>query len=547
MYKVLLLLFLPFAALAHGDEVHTGGNTAGGAYFSSESISDKYELLLKYGHLQPGREHELTLFVSDYATNLPQDSLSLTVSCPELPGATFEVHRMQPGVYALHATFPEARAYTLAVGINGPRGADLIALPGIEAGKELPGAGQAAEAGSDRNLSTGLMFALGILLGSVLMLLLSRLLSRRLGTKGAAAVIVLLAWPASTADVLAHGDEPHGEPGPGGALSADFIMPKETQFVFAIETDRIVPGKYQASTVLNATVVPADNGQAVVSSPQTGTLTRLNTRTGAQVAKGQVLGVVQTTLDPSTRIGIESERNALRAELAAAQKAYDRLQSLSDIAAKRDLDEARARLERARSNLALLSGSTGRFVTLRAPIAGTVDQFNLAPGSTVNAGETLFTINNTARVIIEAQVFPRDLDQVRAGRSFVVERSGDVPVTMPARLLSVTPVVDPTNQSQRVLFELPDAGGRFSIGELVSVRVLGAPAGSALLLPNAALTEVGGKAAVFVKDAAEHYRLVYVEPGDNSGTHTAIRAGIEEGQRVVISGAYQMKMVYLDQ
>jgi hypothetical protein len=40
---------------------------------------------------------------------------------------------------------------------------------------------------------------------------------------------------------------------------------------------------------------------------------------------------------------------------------------------------------------------------------------------------------------------------------------------------------------------------------------------------------------------------VYVEPGDNSGTHTAIRAGIEEGQRVVISGAYQMKMVYLDQ
>lgn len=181
------------------------------------------------------------------------------------------------------------------------------------------------------------------------------------------------------------------------------------------------------------------------------------------------------------------------------------------------------------------------------PIGGTVDQFNLAPGSTVNAGETLFTISNTARVVIEAQVFPRDIDQVRAGQSFLVERGGDVPVSLPVRLLSVTPTVDPTNQAQRVLFELANARGQFSIGELVSVRVPGAQAGSALLLPNDAITEIGGKAAVFVKDAAEHYSLVYVELGDNNGSHTAIRSGVEEGERAVIYGAYQMKMVYLNQ
>jgi cobalt-zinc-cadmium efflux system membrane fusion protein len=546
MKKVMFFLLFPLLAQAHGDEVHTGVNTGAGGYFSAEAVSEKYELLLKYGSIEPGREASLTLFVSDYVSNLPEDSLTLTVNSPELAGAAFTTSRLQPGIYAVHGTFPEARAYTLVVNINGPHGADLVALPGIEAGKSLPG-GEEQEQAASGGLSTGLMFAAGVLLGALLMLVIGRGLRGRQGRRISTAILVLLAWPVSTIDVRAHGDEPHGKQQQGGGLSASFIMPKETQFLFAIQTDRITPGKYQASTVLNAAVVPADNGQAVVSSPQTGTLTRLNTRTGATVAKGQVLAVVQTTLDPSSRISLESERNALRAEVVAAQRAYDRLSALQDIAAKKDLDEARARLETARSNINLLSGSTGRYVTLRAPITGTVDQLNLAPGSTINAGETLFTISNTARVIIEAQVFPRDIDQVRTGQSFVVERGGDVPVSMPVRLVSVTPTVDPTNQAQRVLFELPNANGRFSIGELLSVRVLGASTGSALLLPNQAITEIGGKAAVFVKDAAEHYSLVYVELGDNNGTHTAIRAGVEEGERAVINGAYQMKMVYLNQ
>jgi cobalt-zinc-cadmium efflux system membrane fusion protein len=547
MKKILPLLFLPLLALAHGDEVHTGAGSGAGGYFSTEGVSDKYEVLVKYPEIQPEREADLTLFISDYTTNLPMDSLTLAVSSPEISGSSFTATRIRPGVYALHASFPDQKAYTLVININGPRGADLIGLPGIEVGKQLPDSAESQADTQDAAMSAGLMFALGVLLGSVLVLLIGWGLRRRLGPKTSAAMLILLAWPVSTIDVQAHGDEPHGDEPAGGGLSANFIMPKETQFLFRIETDRIASGKYQASAVLNATVLPAENGQAVLSSPQTGTLTRLNARTGAMVSKGQVLAVVEITLDPSTKITIESERNVLRAELAAAQKAYDRLVALADIAAKKDIDEARARLDRARANLGVVSGNTGRFVTLRAPISGVVSQFNLAPGSTVNAGETLFTINNTSRVVIEAQVFPQDLPQLRLAKSFLLERAGDRPASVPVRLLSVTPTVDPTNQSQRVLFELSNAQGAFSIGELVSVRAVGAPTAATLLLPNEAITELSGKAAVFVKAAAEHYSLVYVETGDNNGTHTAIRQGVEEGERVAVGGAYQMKMVYLNQ
>ncbi|MBK8426250.1 MAG: hypothetical protein IPL27_09925 [Lewinellaceae bacterium] len=59
MKKSLLFLHLLFLATvplqAHGDEVATGGKSATTGYFSTENVSDKYELLLKYTHLDPGQ------------------------------------------------------------------------------------------------------------------------------------------------------------------------------------------------------------------------------------------------------------------------------------------------------------------------------------------------------------------------------------------------------------------------------------------------------------------------------------------------------------
>ena len=56
-----------------------------------------------------------------------------------------------------------------------------------------------------------------------------------------------------------------------------------------------------------------------------------------------------------------------------------------------------------------------------------------------------------------------------------------------------------------------------------------------------------GKPVVFLKQAAEKYTVSYVQLGHNNGTHTSIIKGIDEGQRAVVNGSYQLKMIYLNQ
>jgi membrane fusion protein, heavy metal efflux system len=69
----------------------------------------------------------------------------------------------------------------------------------------------------------------------------------------------------------------------------------------------------------------------------------------------------------------------------------------------------------------------------------------------------------------------------------------------------------------------------------------------ALSLPNAAISQVNGKPAVFVKESPETFRVVYVATGTNNGDRTAITKGLENGEKIVINSAYQLKMMYLNQ
>ena len=64
--KIIFLLLVPFSVLAHGGEDHSAPKKETGkssAYFSSEGVSDIYELFLKYQPLKPGKEAVLKLLL----------------------------------------------------------------------------------------------------------------------------------------------------------------------------------------------------------------------------------------------------------------------------------------------------------------------------------------------------------------------------------------------------------------------------------------------------------------------------------------------------
>ena len=549
------LLLFGFHAKASGGDDHTHAGekstakTNGKNYFSSEAISDKYELFLKYQPIEPGEEAILWLFISDYKTNSPLDSATLKITSKEDRDLKFTIVRADRGYYEIKTTFPSAKKYSLTVTIGSALGSDLLLLQNIEPGKQL------AVATEEHSYSifntTPFLIGIGLVAGLIIMFIFMKARYRKIA---AGFLIGLCLLPtAQLQPALAH--EGHDDAGKkGNNFSNAFEVPKETQFLFDVLTQPVQQGGFTESIKLFGTVIPSSNGQAIVQSPQTGKITSLAVKVGERVKQGQLLAVVEPTIDAGNAVTFLSEKNNVEAELEAAQKDYERLKSIEDIAAKKDVAEAESRYNKAKANKKLFeslgngSANNARAIFLKSPINGIVSNFTLAIGATVNANETLFTVTNLSSVYVEAQVFDKDADKVNAGRNFIVECSTtDIHKTAEVKLLAPAQSINPTNQTQRVIFEMENPDGEFKIGEFVNVRVFASKPIKEIALPNSAISEINGRPVIFIKDNAEQYSVSYVSIGQNNGTNTVIQKGVEEGERVVVNATYQMKMIYLNQ
>ena len=553
--KILFLIFLPFSVLAHEGEDHGEKKAVatGVANFSSEASSDKYELLIKYQTIPVGKPGTFTLFISDYATNKPVDPSELNVSVSGNTDLKLTMHKMDSGVYEIRGNFPEKKIYNISVSLNSALGADLLLIKNIETGKELP-----KEVTSEEHAhwySSNVFYAImGGLAGMLLMFFLLRKRNKRITT---ISIILLLLFPATVTNyTVAHGGEDHGEKkasNPGGP-SNTFIVEKETQFLFDILTQKVETGNFNLSTEVLGTIVPSPKGMAVIQTPQTGKIVSIRTTPGQRVSAGQILAVIEQQIDAGTQISIITQKNTVESEYNAAKAQYDRLRGIADIVAKKDLTEAKARFETAAKNKRLFEANakgnlnSTKMVTLTAPISGVVGTFNYSIGAVISAGQTLFEITNLDRVYVEAQVFSNDIGKLRTLQKVTAYSSSPLDTTeYKVNVISTAQQVNQENQSQIVLFEVINANGRFKIGENINVRIYSSDYTKHVIIPDAAIADVNGKPAVFIKDRAEQYSISYVNKGTSNGKQVNIIKGVEDGERVVTNGVYQMKTIFLNQ
>jgi RND family efflux transporter MFP subunit len=547
------LLWLPLVAFAHGGEDHGDAKKAATGsitYFSSEAFSDKYELLVKYNPIIPGKEAILRLFISEYNTNKPLDSTTLQVTVTGNPAIKVTIRRIDKGIYELTTNFPEKKAYSLFVNINSAAGADLIQLNNIEAGKELTIVETEDQAHSHWYSSNWFFGLMGLLIGLIAMFFIRKTRSRKITTT---TILLLCLLPTATYNsVSAHDGENHGGETKTGGSSTVFIVEKETQFLFNIQTQKIGTGDFNETSVLLGTVTAAPQGRAVIQSPQAGKIVSLRVAPGQRVSRGQVVAVIEQQVDAGTQISILSQSNTVNAEFEAAKAQYERLKAIEDIAAKKDVTEAKARYESARKNKALFDANTGRntgstkAMTLTSPVSGVVGTFNYAIGAVVSGGETLFEVTNLDEVFVEAQVFTADVTKMESAISFTTISNTDTSVYK-LKLQSTAQTVNAGNQSQKVVFEILNPNGQFKIGENVNVRMTGNNVIRQVMVPNEAITEVNGKPALFIKDKAEQYSISFIAIGQSNDKHTVISKGTEDGERIVTANVYQMKTMYLNQ
>jgi membrane fusion protein, heavy metal efflux system len=509
---------------------------------ASEASTERYELLLKFTPVEPGEELSMTLFLSDVNSNVPLDSATLQITNAGFAAQQFEISRFDKGMYKVQTIMPDEKLFNLDVTINSTLGPDLIRLQDVDFTHHHEMTSVPVEEHSNLWMYVS---ALAIL---VVGFLLGRIMSHNKMKKHAIGIFVGLCLLPTTQwnGATAHEGEDHGPKKKENNLTSSFDVLKESQFLMGVLTQRMGSNAFLNSRRLYGTIIPASSGMASVSSPQTGRVLSVNVAVGENVKKGQQLAVIERLSDAASEINFIAEKNRVEAEFVVASKEYERLKSIEDIAAKKQLDEAKGRLEIATRNRELYQSGSAKNIILKAPIDGLVSAFTLSSGASVNAEQPLFTIVNLATVYVEAQAFEKDIELLSIAKKFTAQCTEQNHTTESVNLLSIGQDFNPSNQSQRVLFEVENHHNEFKLGEFVNVFAFSNESENTIAIPNSAITELEGRPVVFVKNAAEQYELRYVAVGADNGLQTIITSGISSGDRVVVTGAYQVKLIYLN-
>lgn len=551
-----VLLLNAAAALAHGGEDHGGAEEQqkpGKNYFTVNGASQLFELVLRYEPIEPNEKTKMILFVSDFETNRPVSNAKISLTTIE-GDLKFTTTLADSGTYHIEGVFPAEKEYTLAANIAAAGKADLITLDHVDVGRKLTMEEEHAQDEENPGWKTGLFIGGAFIAG----ILLTWLVSRKSMSRKTMSIFLVLAnmlvplQPYQQA--FAHGDEEHNDTGgsrktaAGGAQADELEIPKETQFLFSIETAFAEYSNFNNVMELYGRVVSTPEGEALIMAPQTSTIVSLNVNVGEKVGKGQILAVVEQTLGPAEQVQLEAEKSANKGELEQAKKDYDRLKSLEGIVARKEIVEAEVRYKTALQNQKVYSsiGGSGRTITIKSPINGIVSNFNLSTGQVLEQGQQLFSVIDNSKLKIEAQVFGDDIRKITPGMRFTLDQVNGSK-SIEARLVASGRMVDPTTQAAQVILETDNPDAVLMPGQYVTVNVISRSEEQKVIVPSTAISDINGKPVIYVHTSPEVFKVRYIQEGESSNENTVIVKGVKEGERVVVNGAYQVKSIYLNQ
>jgi len=331
---------------------------------------------------------------------------------------------------------------------------------------------------------------------------------------------------------------------------------------------------------------------------------------GSVVARGQQIGFIEQVLDVSGQAALESQRleveaqqrevEARKLELrntvltlqsqqaqsrGAAQQARTRLaQAQRELRRSQNLVEVgaapRKRLEEAQTAVKVVDDEVGaaekqvsllgtqikaaqagqsifrspnvrqplRNFPLISPVTGAIDQIKATSGQQVEGGAELLNIVNLSTVLLEAQVFEKDLPAVRESTRASFTSSalpGEVyTIGTPdgdGRLLSIGQTVNDQTRTVPVIYEVKNPLSRLKDGNFVEITIDTSGDRKVLAVPKSAVVREQGETIVFVFDGGETFERRSVALGAEGADFYEVISGLKERERVVVEGVYQLR------
>jgi membrane fusion protein, heavy metal efflux system len=331
---------------------------------------------------------------------------------------------------------------------------------------------------------------------------------------------------------------------------------KEQQWKTSFQTAFGIRMDVKASISAVAHIIPNQQGYAQVVAPVEGFINVQYNQNlaapGSKVKAGDVLAIV------SPHVGRANTWTERQLSFQHAQKNYQRAAGLlkrNAISEKEYEELEQVYLVEKAGYETLLSvygadvendkASPGQF-QLKSPIDGIVSEVSVLPGQAITAGQKIMTVVDPSTVWLQADIFEKDYYQMGGtlGASLTVPGMTSSMHLQKDEfvLINKSDLVDEDSRTISVLYEIKNKDRLLKIGQVVQAEIYTSEQQHALCVPTSALLDEDERDIIFIQREGEAFEKRIVELGPTFYGWVSIKDGLQDGERVVTQGAYQLKL-----
>ncbi len=325
-----------------------------------------------------------------------------------------------------------------------------------------------------------------------------------------------------------------------------------------IKTAPVVREVPAATIDLPGEIASDPDKTARISALVGGRIDSVKFKEGQSVKKGDVLAVIKVP-----DLGkAKAAYTATAAKAVAARTNADRLQALAEkrlaanqevLAATSEAEALEAEARAAEEQLRALGtqsagGGTGTQLSIRAPVAGVVVSRDAVVGQPITSDQTIATIADLSEVWFLGRVFEKNLAEVRGGALAEIHLNAYPKDRFQGTVEYLSKQIDPTARTVVARIRLTNRDDLLRLGLFGVARVATGESSSrapALVVLRDAVTEIGGKSVVFVREPDGDFEVHEVVLGDGALGKVEVMSGLREGEQVVVDGVFTLKSVVL--
>lgn len=280
-----------------------------------------------------------------------------------------------------------------------------------------------------------------------------------------------------------------------------------------------------------------ESDDVISASPEaSGIITEILVTEGDEVAKGQLLAKLNTTM-------LERGIKELEINLELSRTKYERQEKLwkQNIGSEIQYLEAKSTKEQLEQKLAGMQAQLQQ-ARITAPFNGIIDRINQKKGELASPQTTFARIVNLDEVHVYA-----DLSEVYLS---VVNKDDEVKLNFPVLNFTTTSIIsqvgniiDPDNRTFRIKVNLKNNKHRIKPNMTAIVSIKNFESDSAITVPSILVKkDFKGEYLYTATKTDNGYKAqkVYVQPGLNTGNTTLINGGLEVGDLIISEGYAQV-------